>query len=136
MGFKKRTLAQSKQDLIDLVKAHEEATAEVYRRHSTTLIKNEVISVEPMKMPEGAIFFLDYRSDEYAEEDAVCRDCEKVLVLKGDKMNGVEMHTLYLGHARGGGVEYVCYDCKPKTKPRRPRKGSMAWWRAGGSNDD
>ena len=136
MGFKKRTLAQNRQDLIDVAKACQEATLEVYRRHSTTLIKNEIISVEPMKMPEGALFFMDYRPDEFAEEDAICRDCKKVLVLKDEKTNGVEMHTIYLGHARGGGVEYVCYDCKPRTKPRRPRKGSMAWRRAGGSNDD
>lgn len=129
-------LNPSQQSLADVVKACQESTLEVYRIHNTSLIKNEVISVEPMKMPEGALFFLDYRPDEYAEEDAVCRDCKKVLVLKGDKMNGVEMHTIYLGHARGGGVEYVCYDCKPRTKPRRPRKGGMAWRRAGGSNDD
>jgi hypothetical protein len=120
MGFKKRTLAQSRQDLMDVVRAHEEATLEVYRRHNTTLIRNEIVSVEPMKMPKGALFFLDHRPDEYAEEDAICRDCKKVLVLKGDKMNGVEMNTLYLGHARGGGVEYVCYGCKPRVKPKRP----------------
>jgi hypothetical protein len=131
----KAPLNPSQQALVDVVKAHEEATLEVYRIHNTSLIKNEVISVEPMKAPEGALFFLSSMPDRFAEEDAICRDCKKVLVLKDEKTNGVEMHTIYLGHARGGGVEYVCYDCKPKTKPRRPRKGSMAWRRAGGSDD-
>jgi hypothetical protein len=129
MGFKKRTLAQSKQDLIDVVKACQEATLEVHRIHNTTLIKNEIISVEPMKMPEGALFFLDYRPDEFAEEDAACRTCEKILVRKGEKMNGVAMSTHTLGHAKGGGVEYSCHVCSPPPKRRKPVKGSRGWWR-------
>jgi hypothetical protein len=129
MGFMKRTLAQSRQGLIDVVKACQEATLEVHRVHNTTSYKHEVISVEPMKIPEGALFFLDSRPDEYAEKDIMCRDCKKALVLKGGKINNTEMNVLTLGHARGGGVEYVCYDCKPRTKRRKPRKGSRGWWR-------
>ena len=113
----KTPLTPSQQDLVDVVNMYHAAELRTRRNHVPMV--NEIIEVQPMSMPSGALFFLDYRPDEYAEEDAVCRDCKKVLVLKGDKMNGVEMHTMYLGHARGGGVEYVCYSCKPRTKPRR-----------------
>lgn len=130
----KTPLTPNQQALVDVVNMYHAAELRANRNHIP--IANEIIEVQPMIAPAGALFFLSSMPDVYAEEDAVCRDCKKVLVLKGEKTNDVEMHTFYLGHARGGGVEYVCYDCKPRTKPRRPRKGSMGWRRAGGSNDD
>jgi len=53
-----KTSAQGKQDFFDLIEAYQEATGRLHYNHP--LIINELIKVEPMPMPSGLLFYLDW----------------------------------------------------------------------------
>jgi hypothetical protein len=61
LGIDKPVFNKSKQDLIDIAKAYEEASKRVNREHGTVKIANMVIKPEPMPMPTGMIFYLDWK---------------------------------------------------------------------------
>jgi hypothetical protein len=101
-----------------------EREKQINKTHRENLFKIELIKVEPMKMPDLKIFSMDSRPNPDAEEDMVCRECKKVVIQKGEPVLSKPLTTHYLGHARGGGVEYSCHVCRPpkKRRIRSPRR--------------
>lgn len=61
LGIDKPVFNKSQQDLIDIAKAYEEASKRVNREHGTVQIANQVIELKPMGIPEGLLFYLDYK---------------------------------------------------------------------------
>ena len=74
MGFKKRTLAQSRKDFKEVVQAHLDANEKTIRDHGKILIRNDVVEYEPMTMPLLGIFQSDSMADLKAYGDAAAKE--------------------------------------------------------------
>jgi len=61
MGFKSRTAAQRRKAFKEVVQAHLGANEKTIRDHGKILIRNDVIELKPMGIPEGLLFYLDYK---------------------------------------------------------------------------
>lgn len=55
-------LNPSQQSLTDVVEAYQRASERVNRNHGKILIKNEIVKVEPMSMPDSFLLLLDWKS--------------------------------------------------------------------------
>ena len=99
----------------------------------SALFMNELIRVEPMKMPDLKILSMGFQEDAKAEEDIVCRTCEKLIVPKGELLSSALKTTHYLSEISestgnpvwNGELVYSCHDCEPPKKRKlrgRPHK--------------
>jgi len=62
--YEGKTLRTSQQALADVAMANVEASKRVNREHGTVLIGNEVVELCPMTMPEGSLFFRDWKPED------------------------------------------------------------------------